>query len=61
VPQLPDPQNVVSPPCAPTATLARREGNESLRPWLDQLGFDYRPATYDSMFRQPSRMRQARR
>jgi phospholipase C len=64
LPTLPDPASVVSPPCAPTpagAAAARRGDNESLRSWLDQLGFDYRPATYDSMFRQPSRMRQARR
>ena len=27
----------------------------------DQLGFDYKPATYDSMFRQPSTVRRARK
>jgi phospholipase C len=61
LPALPDPVNVISPPCGPgsSSVLRRREGNESLRPWLDHLGFDYKPATYDSMFRQPSRIRQA--
>jgi phospholipase C len=62
LPKLPDPANVVSPPCGPgTSFQPRPEGNESLRPWLDQLGFDYKPATYDSMFRQPSRVRHARK
>jgi phospholipase C len=65
LPNLPDPQNVVSPPCGNgTSFLPRRETaerNESLRPWLDQIGFDFKPATYDAMFRQPSRVRSAAR
>jgi phospholipase C len=62
LPNLPDPATVISPPCGSSASLQpRREGNESLRPWLDQLGFDYKPATYDSMFRHPSRTRKAAR
>jgi phospholipase C len=62
LPSLPDPANVISQPCGSGQSFQpRREGNESLRPWLDQLGFDYRPATYESMFRQPSRMRKAAR
>jgi phospholipase C len=62
LPKLPDPASVASPPCPgqPVSARARRD-NRSLRPWLDRLGFDYKPATYDSMFRHPSRMRQARR
>ena len=32
-----------------------------LRTLLDRIGFDYRPATYDSMFRHPSKLRRARR
>src|SRR4051794_5543469 len=64
VPKLPDPANVVSPPCGPGTSFQPRptqEAGESLRPWLDQLGFDYKPATYDSMFRHPSKVKQARR
>jgi phospholipase C len=62
LPSLPDPANVISQPCGGGQSFQpRREGNESLRPWLDQLGFDYKPATYESMFRQPSRMRKAAR
>jgi phospholipase C len=62
LPTLPDPQNVVSPPCGGGVDfLPARKDDESLRPWLDQLGFDYKPATYDSMFRHPSRMRKAAR
>jgi phospholipase C len=62
LPNLPDPANVISQPCGPgTSFQPRREGNESLKPWLDQLGFDYRPATYDSMFREPHSVRHARR
>jgi phospholipase C len=61
-PNLPDPPNVASPPCpsSPGSARARRD-NRSLRPWLDRLGFDYRAATYDSMFRHPSGMRKAAR
>jgi phospholipase C len=62
LPKLPDPPNVVSPPCPGQPVSARvRRDNRSLRPWLDRLGFDYRPATYDSMFRHPSTMRKAAR
>jgi phospholipase C len=62
LPTLPDPVSITSPPCGGNVNFQpRREGNESLRPWLDQIGFDYRPATYDSMFRQPSKVRASRR
>ena len=61
LPALPDPANVISQPCSGSPVAARAEGNESLKPWLQQLGFDYRPATYESMFRQPSRTRDAAR
>jgi phospholipase C len=61
VPDLPRPQNVISPPCGGNVGFgARRRDNQSLRPWLDRIGFDYRPATYDSMFRHPSKVRRAR-
>jgi len=65
VPKLPDPVNVISPPCGGNVVFASsangRRDNESLRPWLDRLGFDYKPATYDSMFRHPSKVRHARK
>ena len=57
LPKLPDPQNVISPPCGGNVNFAPRRDDDSLRPWLDQLGFDYRPATYDSMFRHPSKVK----
>jgi phospholipase C len=62
LPKLPDPQNVVSPPCGGGAPIAPApRGNTSLRPWLDQIGFDYKPATYESMFRQPTKLKHARK
>ncbi len=64
VPQLPSPASVISPPCGGNVAFgssAGRRDSESLRPWLDRLGFDYKPATYDSMFRHPSKVRQAHR
>jgi phospholipase C len=62
VPALPDPANVISPPCGGNVTFARtRRDNRSLRPWLDRLGFDYKPATYETIFRHPSKVRHARR
>jgi phospholipase C len=59
VPNLPSPPKIISQPCgpAPQASAASRTG---MRQWLDQLGFDYKPATYDSMFRSPSSVRHAR-
>jgi phospholipase C len=61
-PNLPEPANVISPPCGTaTSFQSRREPSATLRPWLDRLGFDYKPATYDSMFRQPSTVRRARK
>ena len=57
-PKLPDPANVVSPPCGGNVTFARaRPDNIGLRPWLDRIGFDYKPATYSSMFRHPHKVR----
>jgi hypothetical protein len=62
LPKLPDPPNVISQPCGSGQSFQpRREGNESLRPWLEQLSFDYKPATYDSMFRHPSTVRKTAR
>jgi phospholipase C len=58
-PKLPDPADVSSTPCGGNVAFgsSARRDNRSLRPWLDRLGFDYRPATYDSMFREPHRVR----
>src|SRR5213076_2795894 len=53
-PALPQPPHVVSPTCgggfAPGTAASARRDNRSLRPWLDRLGVDYKPATYDTMF-----------
>jgi phospholipase C len=61
-PSLPDPPSVSSAPCpgAPVSAGVRRD-DRSLRPWLDRLGFDYKPATDAVMFRHPSKIRHARR
>src|SRR3954451_7054983 len=41
-PKLPDPANVVSPPCGGNVNFQpRREGNESLAPWLEPRACDY--------------------
>src|SRR4051794_1684595 len=61
-PKLPDPANVISPPCGGNVNFQpRREGNESLRPWLAPLGVDYRPGTHHSLFPRPSKVRPARK
>lgn len=62
LPKLPTPPAVVSQPCPGNPVGARvRRDDRSLRPWLEQIGFDYKPATYDSMFRRPSAVRHARK
>ena len=58
-PTLPSPPAVVSPPCGPSSSAAARGQRRSMRPWLDRLGFDYKPATYSTMFRHPSKVRHA--
>jgi phospholipase C len=59
VPTLPSPPHVVSPSCGAASPASARSGERSLRPWLEQLGFDYKPATYDTMFREPHTVRSA--
>jgi phospholipase C len=61
-PKLPDPTNVISPPCGGNvafSSAARRGDNESLRPWMEQIGWEYKPATWHSMFRHPTKVRHA--
>jgi phospholipase C len=62
LPALPDPPTVLSAPCAPgtgTATAADRPDDHSLMEmvtsgYLERLGFDFKPATTASTYRQPS-------
>jgi phospholipase C len=73
-PSLPDPPNVAGAQCAgrPVSVLSvPQEEPQRARPhdlealvssgYLDRLGFDYRPATVDSMFREPSKVLAAHR
>jgi phospholipase C len=69
-PALPDPVTVVSQPC-PGATARSADGSAPQREkehdvmdlvnsgWLDRLGFDYRPARPEDLFRQPHSVRSA--
>jgi phospholipase C len=65
VPSLPDPATIVSQPCPGNANgNATRLSEHDLyglytSGYLDSLGFDYRPASADTTFREPSKMRQA--
>jgi phospholipase C len=59
VPQLPDPAAVLSAPCL--SAPGQRPHDHDLvglltSGYLDSLGFDYRPATPSSTYREPSRM-----
>jgi len=62
VPPLPDPPHVVSRPCAVSTALA--PGAEQRHPvmelvrsgWLERVGFDYRPAAFEEMFREPKKL-----
>ncbi len=66
VPELPDPPAVVSAPCAASSIGARSDAAEAAkRPnehsvmemvtsgYLERLGFDFKPATPESTYRQP--------
>jgi len=65
-PQLPDPPEVISHPCAPAASSAAGEGAERPKEhdlavlhtggYLERLGFRYRPATPARTFRHPSKL-----
>jgi phospholipase C len=66
VPDLPRPEHVVSQPCMgnPDGAEAVRASDHDLLDlvtsgYLDRLGFDYRPASAASTFREPSRVVQA--
>jgi phospholipase C len=75
LPSLPDPPNVVSAQCPnrPPSALYKPVAEDAERPkphdmatlltsgWLERFGFDYRPATPESTFRQPSKVRAALR
>jgi phospholipase C len=63
LPNLPDPPTVLSAPCAPSSTGAsadlERPDEHSLMNmvtsgYLENLGFDFKPATTASTYRQPS-------
>jgi len=62
---LPRPEHVVSMPCAGSADAdaVRAKDHDVVdmltSGYLDRLGFDYKPATADSTFREPSKVRQA--
>jgi phospholipase C len=65
-PELPRPEHVVSMPCmgnADGASATRAHEHDLLdlvtSGYLDRLGFDYRPATADSTFREPSKVASA--
>src|SRR5213076_1880743 len=48
LPKLPDPPAIQSAPCPNGPVSARREdGERSLRPWLEQIGYDYQPPTWE--------------
>jgi phospholipase C len=60
-PALPDPPAIAGQPCASqenARAMARPKPHDLWKMYssgyLDRLGFDYRPATIDTMFRQPS-------
>jgi phospholipase C len=68
VPDLPRPEHVVSQPCLgnPDGAAAVRAHDHDLLDlvssgYLDRLGFDYRPASADSTFREPSKIASALR
>jgi phospholipase C len=59
VPNLPRPEHVVSVPCG--ATGGQREKDHDVMDlvtsgYLDRLGFDYRPSTPATTFREPSKL-----
>jgi phospholipase C len=65
-PALPDPPNVMSQPCPRgSATATSRHKDHDLMGlaesgYLERFGFQYRPSTPESMFRQPSKTMAAR-
>ena len=73
IPELPDPPNIVSQACedpnlekskAPPAAQRPKEHDMKhllTSGYLDRLGFDYKPATRASTFRQPDKVFQAQR
>jgi phospholipase C len=67
LPTLPDPETVVSQPCPgnPDGESSRPSEHDLLdlytSGYLDSLGFDFKPASPETTFREPSRMMQAYR
>jgi phospholipase C len=65
LPELPRPEAVVSQPCqgVPEASAARAHDHDLMdmvkSGYLDSLGFDFKPATAASTFREPSKVVQA--
>ncbi len=64
LPDLPRPEHVVSMACASGGDASLRAKDHDMvdlvsSGYLERLGFDYRPATPESTFREPSKLRQA--
>ena len=65
-PRLPDPVNVVSQRCGPPRSQAARPKDHDMvelvkSGLLERHGYDYRPATPETMFREPDSVQQALR
>ena len=63
-PDLPRPEHVVSVACASGGDAAMRAKDHDMLDlvtsgYLERLGFDYKPSTPESTFREPSKLRQA--
>ncbi|MGH2951591.1 MAG: hypothetical protein ACRDKX_06065 [Solirubrobacterales bacterium] len=62
-PELPDPAAVATLPCALGGGGARPKEHDLVRldtsGLLDRLGYEVQPATYESLFRYPDRVRKA--
>jgi phospholipase C len=62
LPRLPRPEDVVSQPCPQGASEADQRGHQHdlmalhTSGYLDRLGFEYRPASASSTFREPSKV-----
>jgi phospholipase C len=63
-PELPRPESVVSVACASGGDASLRAKDHDMLElvtsgYLERLGFDYKPSTAESTFREPSKLRQA--
>ncbi len=72
-PELPDPTVIAATPCSLQDDGAQRKSAGELRPkehdlvqletsgWLDKLGYEVKPASYDQIFREPDSVKRALR